>query len=155
MTASPVVDLDVWRERARIVRGADSSAAAAPASAPAATPSGDGASVIRMPAPAAPAGPVSPFGPVMAFGLVRRSAPEGGAAAALQRAVHLQRALSEPDSACDPAGGPDAARREAPVGPPVLTVLPQLSAEPATSSAPVPRLRSVLDTRGTPRGPRR
>ena len=142
MSASPVVDLDSWRERARVVRSAE-----APAAAPAETASTgtDDATVVRMPAPA---GPLSVFGPVMAFGLVRRSTPSAG----LPRAVHAPHldALRDADG-----GGPDAARRTAPAGPPELRLVPALSDEPAVTSAPAPRLHVVPDTRGSSRGPRR
>lgn len=143
MSASPVVDLDTWRERARVVRAAEVPAAVT--SDAAASTGTDTASVVRMPAPA---GPVSVFGPVMAFGLVRRSAPAAGRPRAVH-APHLD-ALLEQDG-----DGPDAARRTAPAGPPDLRLLPPVSPEPAVTSSPMPRLQVVPDARGASRGPRR
>lgn len=151
--ASPVVDLDVWRERARVVRGAEAPAAATPEEVAPAAASGGTGSVLRMPSPAGP-GPLSVFGPVMAFGLVRRPAP-AGELPVRPRAVHAPQleALSADGASAD--GGPDAARQPAPAGPPSLRLVPALSSEHGTTSAPMPRLRAVLDSRGTPRGPRR
>ncbi|PWJ52699.1 hypothetical protein SAMN06264364_11870 [Quadrisphaera granulorum] len=148
--ASPVVDLDVWRERARDVRGAEPSAAAIPDERPPVAAAA-GASVLRMPAPAGP-GPMSVFGPVMAFGLVRRPAVEGALPARLRpvHSPHLEAGAGQ-----DGDGGPDAARQPALAGPPDLRALPALSSEQGVTSAPTPRLRLLLDTRGTPRGPRR
>lgn len=139
MSASPVVDLDSWRERARVVRSVE-----APAAAPAASTGTDDSAVLRLPAPA---GPRSVFGPVMAFGLVRRSAPAGQ-----PRAVHAPH-LDAPGATG--GEGPDAARRTAPAGPPELRLLPALSDEPAVTSSPTPRLHVVPDARGSSRGPRR
>jgi hypothetical protein len=149
--ASPVVDLDAWRQRARVVRGAEAPAAAADDAAPAAAAGGAG-SVLRMPSPAGP-GPLSVFGPVMAFGLVRR--PAAGELPSRPRAVHAPQleALRAAEEGGD--GGPDAARQPAPAGPPALRVVPALSGEQGVTSAPLPRLRAVLDGRGTTRGPRR
>jgi len=145
VSASPVVDLDSWRERARVVRSAEAPAAAPAGAATAASTGTDDSQVLRMPAPA---GPVSVFGPVMAFGLVRRSAPAGG----LPRAVHAPHLDARSEQHGD---GPDAARRTAPAGPPELRLVPALSSEPAVTSAPAPRLHVVPDVRGSSRGPRR
>ncbi|MBF5083014.1 hypothetical protein [Quadrisphaera sp. INWT6] len=145
MSASPVVDLDSWRERARVVRSAEAPAAAPAETAATASTGTDDASVVRMPAPA---GPLSVFGPVMAFGLVRRSTPSAGQ----PRAVHAPHLDALRASGGE---GPDAARRTAPAGPPELRLVPALSEEPAVTSAPAPRLHVVPDTRGSSRGPRR
>ncbi|MBC3763385.1 hypothetical protein ACUN7V_13850 [Quadrisphaera oryzae] len=157
--ASPVVDLDVWRQRARVVRGAQALAAAATSDeaaptgpvAPVAAGGGTG-SVLRLPSPAGP-GPLSVFGPVMAFGLVRR--PAAGELPSRPRAVHAPQLEAVRAAEATGDGGPDAARPPAPAGPPVLRVVPALSSEQGVTSAPMPRLRAVLDSRGTPRGPRR
>ncbi|MGQ7297289.1 hypothetical protein [Quadrisphaera sp. KR29] len=152
--ASPVVDLEAWRERARVVRGADPAdgAGGAGATTPALAASGD-AAVLRMAAPAGP-GPLSVFGPVMAFGLVRRPAP-AGALPTRPRAVHAPQLEALRAAEQDGGDGPEAARQAAPAGPPVLRVVSALSSEPGVTSAPAPRLRAVLDSRGASRGPRR